>query len=42
MILNRDKSKGPDVEKIYETEHNYIDFSYTIIGEKVKRINDIK
>ena len=30
------------MEKIYETEHNYIDFSHTIIGEKVKRINEIK
>jgi len=29
------------VEKNFETEHRYIDFSYTIIGDKIKNINDI-
>jgi len=25
---------------MYEIEHSYIDFSYTIIGKKIKGIND--
>ena len=35
-INERDKAKGPEVIKNNETNHKYIDFSYTIIGEKVK------
>ena len=42
MIFDNDKKKDEKVEKKYETEHRYIDFSDTIIGEKIKRISKIK
>jgi len=40
-INERDREKGKDVVKPHETAHKYIDFAYTIIGEKVKAINNI-
>ena len=36
MIVDKDSEKDPLIEKIYETVHTYIDFSDTIIGEKIK------
>jgi len=36
--MNRENQKGVN-SKNYETTHKYIDFSYTIIGEKIKNIN---
>ena len=37
--MEREMKKGSN-SKNYETTHKYIDFSYTIIGEKIKNIND--
>lgn len=38
-IMHRENNKGQN-GKNYETTHKYIDFSYTIIGEKIKNINN--
>ena len=39
-INQRDRDKG-NVVKNFETNHKYIDFTYTIIGEKVKSLSKI-
>ena len=38
-IMERENEKGSN-NKNYETTHKYIDFSYTIIGEKIKNVNE--
>ena len=41
LINDTDLEKPVGVEKNYEVEHRYMDFSYTIISDKVKNIDKI-
>jgi len=40
--MDNEEAKPDDVSKHFETEHRYIDFSHTIVGVKVKKIDTIK
>jgi len=42
MIVDKDKYKPEKGKAIYETVHTYIDFSDTIIGEKIKCMSSKK
>lgn len=41
-IIKNDQDKDELILKDYETEHMYIDFSELIIGDKIKKISQIK
>ena len=42
-IIQNDQEKNiAESEKKFESEHRYMDFSHTIIGEKVKIIDQLK
>lgn len=41
-IIENDKMKPMNIDKNFETEHKYIDFSHLIIGVKVKNMYKIE